>query len=61
MKEALMEKVYLKLDIIKEDIAKERDEENGWKALRRSERERILKILNLLGLDFNNLVELIQD
>ena len=29
MKEALMEKVYLKLDIIEKDIATERDGENG--------------------------------
>ena len=29
MKEALMKKVYLKLDIIEKDIAKERDGENG--------------------------------
>ena len=56
-----MEKVYLKLDIIKKDIAKERDEENGWKALRRSERERILIILELLGFEINDLLELIQD
>jgi hypothetical protein len=60
VEEALVEEVYLKLGIIGEDIAKEREGENGWKALGRPERERILKMLELLGLSLNDLVELIQ-
>ena len=61
VQEALVEEVYVKLGLIGEDVAKEREGENGWKAISRPERERILKILDLLGLDLNNLVELIQD
>ena len=61
VQEALVEEVYVKLGLIGEDVAKERKGENGWKAISRPERERILKILDLLGLDLNSLVELIQD
>ena len=61
VQEALVEEVYVKLGLIGEDVAKERERENGWKAISRPERERILKILDLLGLDLNNLVELLQD
>jgi len=61
VQEALVEEVYVKLGLIGEDVAKEREGENGWKAISRPERERILKILDLLRLDLNNLVELLQD
>ena len=61
VQEALVEEVYVKLGLIEEDVVKGREGENEWKAISRPERERILKILNLLGLDLNNLVELLQD
>ena len=61
IQEALVEEVYVKLGLIGEDIAKEREGENGWKAISRPERERILKTLDLLGLDLSSLVELFQD
>ena len=61
--EALVEEVYVKLGIIGSDIAanKPQGQSSGWKALRRPERERILIILELLGFEMNDLLELIQD
>ena len=61
VQEALVEEIYVTLGLIGEDVAKEREGENGWKAISRPERERILNILDLLGLDLNSLVGLIQD
>ena len=62
IEEALVEEIYVKLRIIGKDIAKERKKEgSGWKALGRPERERILKILEFLGLSIDNLLELVQD
>ena len=65
IEEALVEEIYVRLGIIGKDIAEERkrdgSEASGWKALGRPERERILKILDLLGLGIDSLLELIQD
>ena len=62
IEEALVEEVYVKLGIIGKDIEKERKVEgSGWKALRRPERERILTVLDLLGLSIDSLLELVQD
>jgi len=51
--------IYMKLSLIEKDVVKKREGENGWKIISRSERERILKILNLLKFDLNNLIGLI--
>lgn len=62
IEEALVEEIYVRLGIIGKDVAEERKKEgSGWKALGRPERERVLKILELLGLDINSLLELVQD
>ena len=62
IEEAIVEEIYVKLGIIGQDVALERKAEgSGWKALGRAERERILQILEYLGLSINNLIELIQD
>lgn len=62
IEEALVEQIYVKLGIIGNDIAEERKPEgSGWKALGRPERERILKLLEILGLSMGSLLELIQD
>ena len=62
IEEAIVEEIYVKLGIIGQDVALERKAEgSGWKALGRPERERILQILEYLGLSINNLIELIQD
>ena len=62
IEEALVEMIYVKLGIIGNDVAEEiKADGNGWKALGRPERERILKILDFLGRSINNLLKLIQD
>jgi hypothetical protein len=62
VEEALVEEVYVRLGIIGEKVAEGRKQDGtGWKALSRPERERILRILELLGHDLNDLIELIQD
>jgi hypothetical protein len=62
IEEALVEEIYVKLGIVGKDIAEERKSEgSGWKALGRPERERILTVLDLLGLSIESLLELIQD
>lgn len=62
VEEALVEEIYVKLGIIGKDIAEERKGEgSGWKALGRPERERILTVLDLLGLSIDSLLELVQD
>jgi len=62
IEEALVEEVYVKLGIIGTNIKEERKVEgSGWKALGRPERERILTVLDLLGLSIDSLLELVQD
>jgi hypothetical protein len=62
IEEPLVKEIYIRLGIIGKDIAEERKKEgSGWKALGRPERERILKILEFLGLSIDNLLELVQD
>jgi hypothetical protein len=62
IEEALVEEIYIKLGIVGKDISEERKGEgSGWKALGRPERERILMMLDLLGLSINSLLELIQE
>lgn len=62
IEEAVVEEIYVKLGIVRKDIAEERKSEgSGWKALGRPERERILTILDLLGLSIDSLLELVQD
>ena len=60
---ALLEMVYMKLGFIGEDVAKEKmenGEKSGWKAMSRPERERTLKLIELLGHDMDELVMLVQ-
>jgi hypothetical protein len=62
IKEALVEIIYVKLGIVGQEISEDRKEEgSGWKALSRPERERILRLLELLGSDLNDLIKLIQE
>jgi hypothetical protein len=62
IEEALVEEIYVRLRIIGKDVAEERKKEGSrWKALGRPERERILKILEFLGLGIDNLLELVQE
>ena len=62
--EALFEEIYVRLGIIGENVAKERkdmyDERSGWRAISRPERERTLKLLELLGIGMDDLLNLIQ-
>lgn len=51
--------IYMKFGLIGEDVVKKMWRENGWKVISRSEREKILKILNLLGFYLHNLIGLI--
>ena len=63
--DALLEEIYVKLAFIGKDVAKERkmkyNEKSGWKAISRPERERTLKLLDLLGIGMNDLLSLVQD
>ena len=65
IEEALVEEIYVKLGIIGKDVAAKRKIEgpkgSGWKALGKIERKRILKILEILGLGIDNLLELVQN
>jgi len=62
--EALFEEIYVRLGFIGEEIAKERkemyDEKSGWRAISRPERERTLKLLELLGISMDDLLGLVQ-
>ena len=62
--EALFEEIYVRLGFIGERIAKDRKdlygEKSGWKAISRPERERTLKLLELLGIDIDELLALVQ-
>jgi hypothetical protein len=62
--EALVEEIYVSLGIIGEEAVAQRKDEgmetNGWKAMGRPERTRVARILEMLGLSTDNLVELIQ-
>jgi hypothetical protein len=61
IKEALVEIIYVKLGIIEKDVSEQRKGEgSGWKALSRPERERILMLLELLGHEITDLIDLIQ-
>ena len=62
--EALLEEVFIQLGFIGKEVAEDRKalgEKSGWKALRRPERERTLKLLDRFGLGIDDLLELIQD
>lgn len=63
--DALLEEIYVKLAFIGKDVAKERkmeyNEKSGWKAASRPERERTLKLLDLLGIGISDLLSLVQD
>lgn len=62
IEKALVEEIYMKLGIIGKDIVEGRKGEgSGWKALEKPEKERIMTVLNLLGLSIDSLFELIQD
>jgi len=50
VQEALVEEVYVKLGLIGEDVVKEREGENGWKAISRPERERIWTSWDLVSI-----------
>jgi len=62
--EALFEEIYVRLGFIGEEIAKERKEmygeKSGWRAISRPERERTLKLLELLGISMDDLLGLVQ-
>jgi len=56
---ALVEAIYVELGLIGREVAK-RKSGNGWKVLGRPERERILRIREMLGLGgLDGLLELI--
>jgi hypothetical protein len=60
---ALLEMVYMKLGFIGEDVAKEKmgnGEKSGRRAMSRPERERTLRLMELLGHDMDELVMLVQ-
>jgi hypothetical protein len=60
--EALVKLIYIKLGIIEKDVAEQRRGKGSrWKALDRPERERILMLLELLGHDVTDLIDLIQE
>ena len=56
---ALVEAIYVELGIIGREAALE-EEGSGWKALGRPERQRILRIFEMLGMSLDNLLELIE-
>jgi hypothetical protein len=59
-KEALVEAIYVELGIIGKEIAEKRKSEgNGWKALGKPERQRILMLLDKLGKSSESLLELL--
>ena len=55
---ALVEAIYVELGIIELEVAKEQLG-SGWKALSRPERERIMRMLEMLGLGLDSLLDLI--
>ena len=55
---ALVEAIYVELGIIGLEVAK-KETDSDWKALSRPERERILKILKMLELELDSLLEFI--
>jgi hypothetical protein len=62
--QALIEEIYVSLGIVGKEVAEARKEEgkdsSGWKAMGRPERERVLKILEMLGHSLDDLLELVQ-
>jgi hypothetical protein len=63
--QALIEEIYVSLGIVGKEVANERKEEgkdsSGWKAMGRPERERVMKILEMLGHSVDDLLELVQE
>ncbi len=63
--EALIEEIYVNLGIIGKDVVEERKNEgrdtSRWKAMGRPERERVLKMLEMLGHSPDDLLELVQE
>ena len=63
--EALVEEIYVSLGIVGKEVIEERKEEgretSGWKAMGRPERERVIKILEMLGHSLDDLLELVQE
>lgn len=58
--EALIEACYVELGFVGKDVAEERkDEGSGWKALGRPERERVLRLLDMLGHGLDSLLEIV--
>lgn len=57
--EALVEAIYVELGIVEREVA-QGHEGSGWKALGRPERERILTVLEMLGMGLDNLLELLE-
>ena len=55
---ALVEAIYVELRIIELEVAKEQLG-SGWKALSRPERERIMRMLEMLGLGLDSLLDFI--
>jgi len=58
IEEALVEEIFVKLGIIGKGVH-ETKRVNGWKALSNPERERIVMILEMLGLGINDLLQLV--
>jgi hypothetical protein len=63
VEEALVEAVYVSLSLAGKEVAEKRkiegEESSGWKAVGRVERQRQLRVLEMLGLSLNDLLELI--
>jgi len=61
---ALLEMVLVKLGMIGEDVAQEKiaqGEKSGWKCMSRLERERMLKVFELMGMDLDQFIMMIQE
>ena len=59
IEEVLVEAIYVELGIIEREVVDTKDN-SGWKALGKPERERILRILEMLGHGINDLLELLE-
>jgi hypothetical protein len=63
--EALIEEIYVSLGIIGPEVVEQKKDDgksaSGWKSMGRPERERVLKMLEMLGHSLDDLLELVQE
>ena len=62
IEEALVEAVYVSLSLVGKEVAEKKKLEgelSGWKAVGRPERQQQLRVLEMLGLSLDDLLELV--